>query len=323
MTRRLTQIAFRTAAAYLAVSAAWILLSDSVVERMTSDPHLLRVLQTYKGLVFVGTTTVLLYLYVRRQMGSWDAEVAARQRGGRLTLRTWRRTGPTPGEDPCLADVPEGSWVCLSVADNGCGIPAANLPRLFEPFFTTEEVGKGTGLGLATVYGILQQHGGWIRVTSSPGIGSTFHIGLPATEGPARPASPSRARGALLKGTGTLLVVEDEVPLRRIVEGALRRCGYTVLVAGSGREALAIWERHRDEIDLVLTDMVMPEGMSGGELVDRLRAEKPDLAAIFSSGYSPELVGATGRFREGTDFLQKPFDLDSLSRLVSVRLGQR
>ncbi len=247
----------------------------------------------------------------------------AMPRGGRLTLRTWRRNGATPGEDPCLADVPEGSWVCLSVADTGCGIPAANLPRLFEPFFTTKEVGKGTGLGLATVYGILQQHGGWIRVASSPGRGSTFHIGLPATEGPAKPPAPSRSGGSLLKGTGTLLVVEDEVPLRRIVEGALRRCGYSVLVAGSGREALGVWERHRDEIDLVLTDMVMPEGMSGGELVDRLRADKPDLAAIFTSGYSPEVVGGAVRFREGIDFLQKPFDIDSLSRLVSLRLRDR
>ena len=242
--------------------------------------------------------------------------------GGRLTIRTWLRTGRGSEGIPEPEDVPDGEWVCVSVADTGCGIPAEHLPRLFEPFFTTKEVGKGTGLGLATVYGIVQQHRGWVRVSSRPGNGSTFHIGLPPCPTAAAATSPSAQLCGLTAGSGGILVVEDEATLRRIVATVLGRCGYRVLTAGSGREALQVWEPHRHEVDLVLTDMIMPEGMTGRDLAARLRLEKPDLAVVYTSGYSPEVVGGALRFREGVDFLQKPFDLQLLTRMVDARLRE-
>lgn len=217
-----------------------------------------------------------------------------------------------------------GRFACLTVSDTGCGMDEATLKRIYEPFFTTKEIGKGTGLGLATVYGVIQQHRGWIEVTSTPGKGTTFRVLLPLCAkhvGPVSPPSspPSQASG----GQETILVVEDEASLRRLVVKCLSRHGYRLLEAASGVEALAVWGKHRHEIDLVLTDMVMPEGMNGKELVERLLADKPTLKAIYSSGYSLEMASVDLKLEEGENFLPKPYDPATLAKTVRNRLDQK
>ncbi len=156
-----------------------------------------------------------------------------------------------------------GNYVRLKVSDTGCGIPPEILPHIFEPFFTTKETGKGTGLGLATVYGIVEQHHGWVTVTSQVGQGTTFHIHLPAAKG--TPAKPQAAVAAqkLPGGYETILLVEDETAVRHLVGNLLQRCGYKILMAESGVAALKVWQKHRNEIQLLLTDIVMPDGMTG------------------------------------------------------------
>jgi two-component system cell cycle sensor histidine kinase/response regulator CckA len=162
--------------------------------------------------------------------------------------------------------------------------------HLFEPFFTTKEVGKGTGLGLATVYGMVNQHQGWIEVESKVGQGTTFDLYFPVTdqapEKPAEPAGPPEVRG----GRETVLVVEDEMVLRELVREILTAHGYRVLEAANGLEALHVWEEHREKVDLLLTDIAMPHGLSGRDLADKLRKDNPRLPVIFSSGYSQEMI---------------------------------
>ncbi|MBI3849400.1 MAG: response regulator [Verrucomicrobia bacterium] len=220
-----------------------------------------------------------------------------------------------------------GDFVCLSVSDTGCGMDAETLSHIFEPFFTTKEVGRGTGLGLSTVYGIVKQHQGWVEATSEPGQGALFKIFLPASSEGAEPLldkttppAPPAARG----GLETVLVVEDETPLRVLVRNVLKRYGYQVLEAESGVEALQIWLQQRGQIDLLLTDMVMPGGISGRELAEKLRAEKPPLRVIYTSGYSADLVGEGTLQLDGSNFLQKPFDASRLARMVreSLDLGR-
>ncbi len=200
-----------------------------------------------------------------------------------------------------------GLFACLLVADTGCGIPQELLPHLFEPFFTTKEPGKGTGLGLASAYGIIKQHGGWIEVESDPGEGTRFHIFLPAeikaaSHRETTPAPPP-ARG----GKEIILLVEDEAPVRQLAKKLLERQGYRVFEAGSGREGLAVWEQHQHAIDLLLTDMIMPGGWTGRELADRIRAKKPEIKIIYSTGYSPELFSQDMLLKEGLNFLAKPY----------------
>ena len=208
-----------------------------------------------------------------------------------------------------------GRCVCLSVSDTGVGIPAEALPHIFEPFFTTKEVGKGTGLGLATVHGIVKQHRGWIEVVSELGKGTIFHIRFPAQEG--RPASEKFGSTApeLPAGTETILFAEDEPSLREMVESLLKRCGYKVLAAESGVAALNLWQEHRDEIQLLLTDLVMPGGFTGRKLAEKLQADKAGLRVIYMSGYSTEL-GKNPRLVEGVNFLQKPYSPVVLARTV-------
>ena len=208
-----------------------------------------------------------------------------------------------------------GEFLCLTVSDNGCGIPPENLVHIFEPFFTTKEVGKGTGLGLATVYGIVKQHDGWIEAASEVGKGTHFKIFLPRSAD-ATDAPDQSKQTKSLHGTETILVVEDETPLRELVQFILEGQGYRVLQAGSGVAALKVWEQHKDSIDLLLTDLVMPEGMTGHELSFRLLAENPQLKIIFTSGYSAETVGKDFVLRDGLNFLQKPYHPDKLAQTV-------
>ena len=208
-----------------------------------------------------------------------------------------------------------GHHVCLCVKDTGCGIEPENLRRIFEPFFTTKPIGKGTGLGLATVYGIVKQHQGWIEVESQPGKGSLFRVFLPFTNEPPELSSetPSfEVRG----GTETILVVEDELPVRELVCTLLGSHGYKILEAASGADALEVWEQHKAKIDLVLTDLVMPGRLNGYELADRLRQDRPKLKVIFTSGYSAEVVGVDVASQKGIDYLQKPYQPQKLALVV-------
>ena len=209
-----------------------------------------------------------------------------------------------------------GVFGCCRVTDTGCGIAPENLGHIFEPFFTTKDVGKGTGLGLATAYGIVKQHDGWIEVESEPGQGTTFRIFLPKNaQATGQDAVPRETRDAI-GGGETILLVEDEPSLRAMISMVLEHQGYRVHVAHSGADALRKWPEHRAEIDLLLTDMVMPDGISGRELAKRLLADKSDLKVIYSSGYSLDLVGRDSMLKEGVNFIPKPYTTGSLARVV-------
>jgi CheY-like chemotaxis protein len=209
----------------------------------------------------------------------------------------------------------------LDVRDTGRGIPPDVLPRIFEPFFTTKEVGKGTGLGLATAFGVVREHGGTIDVESDVGRGTLFQVWLPLSEETA--AAPAGARaGALRGGTETLLVVEDEPAVRALMNNLFRRLGYTVLLATSGVEALDVVRTHDGPIALVLTDIVMPGGISGLELGQRLAALRPDTRLVYTSGFSTELAGNRDDLIEGVNFVAKPFSPWELARVIRQRLDE-
>ena len=209
-----------------------------------------------------------------------------------------------------------GRFVCLTVVDTGVGMDAQVLSRIFEPFFTTKEVGKGTGLGLATVYGITKLHRGWIEVSSEVNKGSAFKIFLPATSKPTDAPAAEPVEKEIRGGNEALLLVEDEPELRALARQILECYGYRIFEARTGAEALKLWPQHAQEIDLLLTDIVMPEGITGWELAGQLRAERPDLKVICASGYSIDLLNkqfdAPGAFR----FLQKPFKPQTLALAV-------
>jgi signal transduction histidine kinase/CheY-like chemotaxis protein/HAMP domain-containing protein len=219
----------------------------------------------------------------------------------------------------------DGHFVKLEVTDTGCGMDEATRARIFEPFFTTKDVGKGTGLGLATVFNIARQHNGWVEVLSQPGCGATFTVYLPAssdTEADTRFLSQPVAMTAS-GGNESILIVEDEEMLRQLAREVLLDCGYYILEAASGREALAVWQQHDGKIDLLLTDMVMPEGISGLELAERLMAEAPELKVIFMSGYTSEDVSTELAHRANTSFIQKPYGHGELVKVVRECLDKR
>ena len=239
----------------------------------------------------------------------------AMPKGGRLFVDT----SVVMVDKAYVEQIPEavpGEYICLAVKDTGAGIPPQTLPRIFEPFFTTKDVGKGTGLGLATVYGIVQQHKGWIKVASTVGKGTVFQIFLPTVKGKNITQELQAAEPKVRGGTETILVVEDEAPLRTLVRSVLERYGYKVIEAVSGGAALSLWEQHKDKIQLLLTDMVMPHGMSGRELAEKLLAERPTLKVIYSSGYSLAVVGTDMVLQEGINFLQKPYHPRKLAQAV-------
>ncbi len=215
----------------------------------------------------------------------------------------------------------DGRQVCLHVTDNGGGIAPENLARIFEPFFTTKEVGKGTGLGLATVYGIVQQHHGKIDVQSEPGKGTTFSVSFPATGEVENSHAGSDHKPVLPSGHETILLVEDELPLRNFFSDMLHRCGYTVLEAGSGPAALKIWHINREKIALLFTDIIMPENLNGIDLGRRLRADKPELKVIYTSGYTGNLEDQRNlQLVEGVNFIRKPFKPDALASIIRNNL---
>ena len=241
----------------------------------------------------------------------------AMPQGGSITLAT-SACLISPVEASENPDRRAGAFACLRVTDTGTGMDAATMQKIYEPFFTTKEVGKGSGLGLAMVHGIVAQHKGWLEVESAPGRGTSFRIYLPRAQGAAQsvPAAPPAAK--LLKGSGTILVVEDEDIVRATLTRSLARLGYQVLEAASGQAAVEVWQGHREQIDVLLTDMIMPGGMTGVELAKRLREDKPALPVIVSSGYSSQLD------RTGFDtiiYLPKPYQLAELGEALRRCLG--
>lgn len=210
-----------------------------------------------------------------------------------------------------------GRFVSLAVQDTGSGMDDNTLARIYEPFFSTKEVGRGTGLGLATVYGIVKQHQGWLEVKSAVGVGTTFTVFLPALakEIPETEDLSADSTVPARGGRETILLVEDEPVLRELVGKVLKDYQYNVIEACTGAEALNVWDRHEGKFDLLLTDMVMPEGVSGAELAQKLRERKPDLRIIYSSGYSGEVVGRN--FTENDPFfLSKPYRPPQLAQRV-------
>jgi CheY-like chemotaxis protein len=236
----------------------------------------------------------------------------AMPRGGRLTIETanvdfdetWAEQHP---------GTPPGRYVLLAVSDSGTGMDEATKSRIFEPFFTTKEAGKGTGLGLATVYGIVEQAGGRIEVESEPGRGAKFRIYLPSVEGVPVSASSGSSRRAV-RGTETVLVVEDEGQVRRLITKTLGAFGYEVLEAAQPAEALRLCREHPKPIHLLLTDVVMP-GMNGPDLAGRCRGLRADVKVIFMSGYTADAMPLQG-IEPGLNFLSKPFTPSALASKV-------
>jgi PAS domain S-box-containing protein len=242
----------------------------------------------------------------------------AMPRGGRLTIETTEATLDAAS----AADVGArpGAHVVLSVTDTGVGMDGATQARIFEPFFTTKATGKGTGLGLSTVFGIVRQSGGSVAVSSEPGAGATFRVFLPAQ---ARDAEVARAPAALghaaLRGAETVLLVEDDEHVRVLARAILRRCGYAVLEAQGGGDALLLCEQHAGAIDLLLTDVVMPR-MRGPELAARLRPLRPAMRVLYMSGYTDDAALRDGVLDATIRFVQKPITPEALARAVREAL---
>jgi CheY-like chemotaxis protein len=284
------------------------LLGETISLECTSSPNLPTVL---------GDTGMMEQILMNLAVNARDAM----PKGGTLAVST---APVTVNEDYVRVhpDARTGLFICLQVQDTGCGMDPATIKRIFEPFFTTKEAGKGTGLGLATVYGIVKQHSGWIEVNSRVGKGTAFKIFFPATlkQAEVPVATAGHTDGELRGGYETVLVVEDEPVLRDLAQLILQDCGYKVIEASSGVEALTIWQQHQGNIDLLLTYMIMPDGLSGKDLAESLLAHKPQLKVIFSSGYNVDDIGIEATLKAGSRFLQKPYSRTTLARAVRESL---
>jgi signal transduction histidine kinase len=239
----------------------------------------------------------------------------AMPKGGRLTIRI----SVQDVDEQHVRQYPQaltGHFVCLTVADTGCGIAPENLQRIFEPFFTTKEFSKGTGLGLAIVFGIVAQHHGWIEVESKVNAGTSFHIYLPCLPESKKLQTEFTRAPEVRGGNETILLVEDEAAVRSQARTLLECKGYRVIEANSGLSALEIWQKQRETIDLLFTDIVMPEGISGSELAARLLAEKPELKVIYSSRYTDDMPIKNLPLRNNPNFLEKPFISHQLLKQV-------
>jgi two-component system cell cycle sensor histidine kinase/response regulator CckA len=234
--------------------------------------------------------------------------------GGKLTIET---ANVELDEAYCQThtDVQPGKYVMLTVSDNGSGMDDATKEHIFEPFFTTKGVGEGTGLGLATVYGIVKQHNGSIEFYSELGYGTTFKIYLPVVEKELSVQSEESEKDNLLSGNETILVVEDDGIVRDMAVQFLKYLRYNVLSAANGGMALIIAEQHKEEIHLMLTDVVMP-GINGRQLVERLHREHPEMKVLYTSGYTRDIIAQHGILDEGIKFIGKPYKLNALAKKV-------
>jgi PAS domain S-box-containing protein len=238
---------------------------------------------------------------------------------GKITIETGNSV---LDEDYCAhhaGSVP-GEYVLLAMSDDGCGMDKETLSHLFEPFFTTKVMGKGTGLGLAMVYGAVKQNSGFINVDSEPDQGTTFTIYLPRHEGKAEQAWTEGAGGAVQRGRETILLVEDSPTILELAMELLTRQGYTVLAASTPGEAIRLAREHAGKIDLLMTDVVMPE-MNGRDLANKLLSLYPHLNRLFMSGYTADVIASHGVLDEGVNFIQKPFSMQSLAAKVREVLG--
>ncbi len=239
--------------------------------------------------------------------------------GGTLTLGT-RLEEISGGEEEIPEDLARGKYISLFLSDTGVGIPSENLPRIFEPFFSTKDPGKGSGMGLAMAYGIVKNHAGYLDVRSAPGEGSTFRVLLPASSkefllSPAAvPEEPPSG------GTETVLFVDDEESLRLLADEMLGRLGYRVLTAGNGLEALKTYEERRGEIAIVILDMIMP-GMGGEETFHRLKEIDPSVRILISSGYTVEGRPQSLLSAGAAGFLQKPYRVGALAAVLRRIIG--
>ncbi len=238
----------------------------------------------------------------------------AMPRGGKLTLET---ANAQLDESYVRAHQPAepGRYVMLAVSDTGLGMTPETQARIFEPFYTTKEVGKGTGLGLSMVYGIVKQSGGYIWVYSEPERGTTFKIYLPRVDQPAETSGAERRSRDLQRGTETILLVEDDPQLRQLSSSVLAHCGYKMLVAGSPEEGLAICKANHSDIHLLVTDVVMPR-MNGRQLADQVTQIAPKIKVLYISGYTNNAIVHYGVLDPGLWFLPKPFTLSALMAKV-------
>jgi CheY-like chemotaxis protein len=237
--------------------------------------------------------------------------------GGKLTIET-ANVPITEEYARGQANCTPGDYVMVAISDNGSGMSRDTQAHIFEPFFTTKERGKGTGLGLATVYGIVKQNGGFVDVYSEIDTGTTFRIHFPRVAGASECLEPPRPSARA--GTGGVLLVEDDELVREVTTAALQSIGYTPMVAASAQEALRLCAQSGSEIRLILTDVVMPE-MTGAELRDRIRALRPDIKVLFMSGYTSNVIATHGVLQRGVQFIQKPFSIEELSRKIGEILG--
>jgi CheY-like chemotaxis protein len=237
----------------------------------------------------------------------------AMPRGGRVTIET---ANTTLDERAVLkhVSVKPGAYVMLSVSDTGSGMDQETQQRIFEPFFTTKEIGKGTGLGLSTVYGIVKQSGGNIWVYSEPGMGTVFKVYLPRIDD-ATAVTAEKPETIVLRGSETILLIEDEDVVRGLTKKILMQAGYNVLDAKGGEEAIRVCSAYPGPIDLLLTDVVMPE-ISGKEVADRLVELRTGIRVLFMSGYTDEAIVQHGVLDASVEFLQKPFTWFGLTRKV-------
>jgi len=239
--------------------------------------------------------------------------------GGRLTIETANVELSEEYSASHVGAVP-GKYVMLALSDTGCGMDAETRSRIFEPFYTTKEKGKGTGLGLSIVYGIVKQNAGDVLVYSEPGQGTVFKIYLPAVDSPPETVRVEATEGAAA-ATETILLVEDEEQVRKLARSMLQRRGYRVLEAASPAAAEELLRQHRDGIDLLLTDVVMPQ-MSGAELASRVRAARPGIKVLYMSGYTDSGIVQQGFLAEDTPYIQKPFTAAGLAKKVREVLGE-
>jgi two-component system cell cycle sensor histidine kinase/response regulator CckA len=218
--------------------------------------------------------------------------------------------------------VQPGRHVCLSVRDTGTGIAPEHLPRIFEPFFTTKESGQGTGLGLATVFGIVEQHNGWIEAHSELHRGTVFRVYLPALARESISGSTQADLPPVRGGTESILMVEDDQALLHVAQLTLEHHGYRVLTAVTAVQALEIWKKERANVELLLTDLILPGGLSGQELADLLKRDKPSLKIIHTSGYNDEVVSRRLRELANSTFLRKPYSARQLAETVRTSLDR-